>query len=172
MTRVNIVVEGQTEETFVREVLAPHLGARGVFASARCVETRRKPYIRRGGLTSYAKAKHDLQRWLHQDMGAHVSTMFDMYALPGDFPQRDLPRPAGETPQQWAERLEQALRADLGDPRFIPYFQIHEFEALLFSDVSKIDGQLGTSPRHMAALRDIRAAFFACWLATLEGLGD
>ena len=31
MVRVHLVVEGQTEEMFVRKVLSPHLGSVGVF---------------------------------------------------------------------------------------------------------------------------------------------
>lgn len=42
MIRLNIVVEGATEETFVRDVLAPYWGAKGIFATARSVETNRK----------------------------------------------------------------------------------------------------------------------------------
>ncbi|WP_211193646.1 DUF4276 family protein [Pyxidicoccus fallax] len=57
MIRLNIIVEGQTEETFVRDLLAPHLGERQVFVAARCVATgRRKERIFRGGLVSYANA--------------------------------------------------------------------------------------------------------------------
>ncbi|MBI3737067.1 DUF4276 family protein, partial [Candidatus Sumerlaeota bacterium] len=33
--------------------------------------------------------------------------------------------------------LESALERDISDPRLIPYIQMHEFEALLFSDPSK-----------------------------------
>ena len=35
--RLVVVVEGQTEEAFVKEVLAPHLWGRGVHASATIV---------------------------------------------------------------------------------------------------------------------------------------
>ena len=34
--------------------------------------------------------------------------------------------------------MEQALAEDIGDPRFIPYIQLHEFEAVLFADAGKI----------------------------------
>lgn len=33
--------------------------------------------------------------------------------------------------------LEQGLLEDIGDNKLIPYIQVHEFEALLFSDASK-----------------------------------
>jgi hypothetical protein len=159
MIRLNIVVEGQTEETFVRDLLAPHLGQYNVFATARCVETgRRRHHIYRGGLVSYAKARKDIQMWLKQDKQALVSTMFDYYALPDDFPTPASARQEESTPE-WAIQLERALAADISDARFIPYIQIHEFEALLFSDVQKTGDALGANLLQLKQLQDIRAAF-------------
>ncbi|MHB1407647.1 MAG: DUF4276 family protein [Desulfitobacteriaceae bacterium] len=87
MIRVNMVVEGQTEESFVRDILAPHLGSRGVYVNARSVETgRKKARTFRGGLQEYEKAKRDILTWLKQDTQAWVTTMFDLYALPDGFP--------------------------------------------------------------------------------------
>jgi hypothetical protein len=66
MTRLNIIVEGPTEETFVRDLLAPHLGQYQVFATARSAETgRRKGRIYRGGLFRYAKVRKDVM-WRRQ----------------------------------------------------------------------------------------------------------
>ena len=56
MIRLNIVVEGLTEETFVRDVLAPYWGVKGIFAIARSVETSRKRgRVFRGGVQNYEK---------------------------------------------------------------------------------------------------------------------
>nr|WP_225937103.1 DUF4276 family protein [Myxococcus sp. RHSTA-1-4] len=156
---MNIIVEGQTEETFVRDLLAPHLGERQVFVSARCVETgRRKQRIFRGGLVSYAKARQDILRWLAQDPQALVSTMFDCYALPEDFPRPQTPRGSASI-MEWVARLEAALAADIGDSRFLPYLQVHEFEALLFSDVAATGQVLGASPPQLQRLQEVRGAF-------------
>ncbi len=35
MTRINIIYEGQTEESFVNKVLAPHFIAKGIRVTAR-----------------------------------------------------------------------------------------------------------------------------------------
>lgn len=90
MRRLNVLAEGQTEEAFVNQVLAPHLGAFGVFASVRCVTTRRdriRPdLVYRGGLRDFGKVRRDLERWLAEDHSAAFTTMFDLYALPRDFP--------------------------------------------------------------------------------------
>ena len=50
--------EGQTEQSFAKKVLGPHLAERGVYVDARCVLTsrdRRAAKGRRGGLASYDK---------------------------------------------------------------------------------------------------------------------
>ena len=66
MTRVNIVVEGQTEETFVNEVLAPALGYRGVYLTPRLLGTPGK----QGGNVNYARVRRDVTAFLKQDKQA------------------------------------------------------------------------------------------------------
>jgi len=160
LVRVNILVEGQTEETFVRNVLAEPLGRQGIFVTARCIETGRKHRrLYRGGMTTYVKARRDLQRWLSSDSAAYLTTMFDLYKLPGDFP--------GVTeaavlcdPYAKVQQLETALSANVQNPRFIPYLQLHEFEGLLFSDVQVIDEILQVYHHsQLAALQEVRAQF-------------
>jgi hypothetical protein len=142
MRRLNLVVEGQTEEGFVNQVLAPHLGAIGIYASARCVTTRRDRHrpdrVHRGGLPDYGKARRDLERWMAEDAGAVFTTMFDLYALPEDFPEFSEARRL-INPYERVAFLEAALAADINDHRLIPYLQLHEFEALLFCDPEKFD---------------------------------
>ena len=138
MNRGCIVVEGQTEEAFVNQILAPHLGQYGIFVTACRIETGRKGgRIFRGGMSSYEKARRDLQRWLRMSSFSWVSTMFDLYALPHDFPgYEDARRKAN--PLERVELLEQSFENDIGETHFYPYLQLFEFEALLFSDVTKI----------------------------------
>lgn len=128
--RLNIVVEGQTEQRFIEKVLAPYLGHRQIVATARAVETSRGY---KGGITSYQKAKNDLQRWLKEDKNVNVyfSIMFDLYGLPSDFPGYDEAR--SYPPYERTKILEQKLSKDIADRRFIPYIQLHEFEALIFA---------------------------------------
>ena len=99
MIRLNIVVEGQTEETFVRGLLAPHLIGFGIAANARCVQTgRKRGRVFKGGVLSYAQLRRDLILWMKQDQArdAFFSTMVDLYHLPGDFPGYDAGRGAGD----------------------------------------------------------------------------
>lgn len=55
--------------------------------------------------------------------------------------------------------LERALFDDIRDARLIPYIQLHEFEALLFSDISKLAWFYSADRRGIADLQKIRAGF-------------
>ncbi|MCH8148657.1 MAG: DUF4276 family protein [Planctomycetes bacterium] len=135
--RVLAFVEGQTDEKFGREVVSPSLATRNVFISATTPGRRRA----HGGVPSWARAKRELLRYLKEDTERFVTTMFDYYGLPSDWPGKKESK--RETrPSTKAEIIEQAVHADvcatLGESfdgaRFLPYIQMHEFEALLFSD--------------------------------------
>ena len=66
--RLNFIVEGQTEETFVNRALRPHLADREIWVSARCVATGKSMRRRdKGGIGNYAQAKRDIELWAKQD---------------------------------------------------------------------------------------------------------
>lgn len=135
MTRVYLLVEGQTEEAFVRELLEPHYARLGLYLTPIIVRTSPG---HKGGVVSYEKIKPQLQRLCRQDAAAHVTTLFDLYALPQDFPGKtDATYPANGSGHQKAAFLEAQLKQDIGQINFIPYFQVHEFEALLFVEPRK-----------------------------------
>lgn len=141
--RLNFIVEGQTEEAFVNTVLRSHLADFAVWSSARCVETSRRRNLKHsGGITNYARAKRDIQRWMRNDRNsdARFTTMFDLYALPADFPSYTDPS-QHPNPYDRVKALEDALSTDIADWRFIPYLQLHEFEALLLSDPQQFGTQ-------------------------------
>ena len=161
IARLNMIVEGQTEETFVRDLLLESLARHGVYVQVRCVETRRKHgRAYRGGITTYAKARRDMQHWLLEDKIAYLTTMFDLYKLPTEFPGFDHAMNLND-PYQKGYHLESSLAADIANPRFIPYIQLHEFEGLLFSDVQTLDAILTVyhSRSHLTNLQQIRAQF-------------
>lgn len=132
MIHVYVLVEGQTEELFINEVIAPRYAPRSVYFSAILVETRRG---HKGGLVSYAKVKPQIERVCkeHHRAGAYVTTFFDLYALPVDFPHKQHPTYlALNDPYAKVQYLEQQLSADIAQPHFVPFIMLHEFEALLF----------------------------------------
>jgi hypothetical protein len=82
MARLHIHVEGETEETFVNEILGPHLYRRGyVKVSARLVGNARQR-DRRGGIRAWNAVRIDILNHLRQDIGCLETTMVDYYALP------------------------------------------------------------------------------------------
>ena len=89
--RLHIIAEGHTEEKFVKGSLAAHLGKFQISTDVRRVLTsrdNRRHKVHRGGLGNYEKAKRDIQTWLKEDKRpeSRFSTMFDLYALPDNFP--------------------------------------------------------------------------------------
>ncbi|HPO09985.1 MAG TPA: hypothetical protein PLZ55_15025, partial [bacterium] len=65
--RLHFIVEGQTEQAFVKQVLMLHLASKAVYPDARCVMTSRKGGIaHKGGLRSYALAKNDIVQWMKE----------------------------------------------------------------------------------------------------------
>ena len=77
MSRIRILVEGQTEETFVNDVLSPHLNRMGVYPHALL-------FRRGGGSFRYAKCQKVILSALNQDKSAHITTMVDFYGMPKD----------------------------------------------------------------------------------------
>jgi hypothetical protein len=135
--RLHFVVEGQTEEAFVRDLLAPHLSACGVFCDPRCAQTgRKRGRAYKGGVISYPQFQGDLSRWMREDQGqdAHFTTMVDLYRLPDDFPGHGDARSVRDGVER-ASRLEGCFCEAVAHHRgqFIPYIQPFEFEALLFA---------------------------------------
>ncbi len=136
MNRVLALVEGRTEQTFVGAVLAPELSLRGVHLTASVIG---KPG-HKGGTRRWASVRRELLTALKQDQRRYCTTMFDYYALPKDWPAANEAKAKLFT--EAAGVIEQAIQADicreLGDhfdqSRLIPYIQMHEFEALLFSE--------------------------------------
>ncbi len=138
MSRSFILVEGQTEETFVREVLAPHFQDRGLYLTPIVVVTKRAksgPFFK-GGVNSYRAVKRDLRRLLLDTDVTAVTTMIDFYGIPDDFPGYGT-LPAASSIER-VRHLEESFAQDISDRRFVPHLSLHEFEALLFSDPDQI----------------------------------
>jgi len=144
MPRLLVHVEGQTEETFVNELLATHLRPFGYTnVSARLMGNARSR-SRRGGVKGWGSVKREILRHLNRDAGLIVTTMADYYALPDSggkaWPGRK--EAASQSQGSKAAGIEKALFADIAADmggeyqarRFIPFILMHEFEALLFSD--------------------------------------
>lgn len=144
MKRVHILVEGQTEETFVRTLLAPHLLRQGLAVTAILATTKRVKAGGkfRGGIVSFGQVRRDLKLLLRDSGVAAVTTMMDFYGLPADFPGMETLPPQSARGARRAQHLEAALHAEFGDPRFLPYLSVHEFEALLLAEPDRLEKEL------------------------------
>jgi hypothetical protein len=161
VTRVYVVVEGHTEESFVNDVLAPALWPREVYLT---------PIIlgvpgHQGGNPNYARVKRDVVVQLKQDPTAYCSTMLDFYGLGEGFP--GTPLPPNLSPLDKVCHLERAMMEDMiasvpdalrPDLRFLPYLQLHEYEGLLFSDPEAFARGIH-QPDLAASFRTVRAGF-------------
>jgi Domain of unknown function (DUF4276) len=168
MARLLVHVEGETEETFVNEILAPHLYSFGYTSiGARLIGNSRQR-DRRGGIRGWNAVRRDILRHLNQDLQALASTMVDFYALPQSgekaWPGRAL---ATSLPTHLkAATVEDALLADLcqelghspSQSRFRPYLMMHEFEGLLFSEPHRFSQGIGR-PELSAHFQQIRNQF-------------
>jgi hypothetical protein len=86
------------------------------------------------------------------------TTMVDLYRLPSDFPSITESRRIAD-PIKKVELLEEGLSAAMNHPRFVPYVQLHEFEALLFSDPQSFSIAFPGIGAEVAKLQAIRRAF-------------
>lgn len=139
---IHVLCEGQTEQGFVEEVLRPYLQKNGVTGVKSILLTTNKKKNARGGMLSYGQAICDLNLLIHTKSDGmnerHVfTTMFDLYALPEDFPGYNK-RNESHDPYSMVHILESEFAKEVNDERFIPYIQLHEFEALLFCGISYI----------------------------------
>ncbi|MEI6408761.1 MAG: DUF4276 family protein [Bacteroidota bacterium] len=126
MIRVNIICEGSTEEQFVHKLLAPHFLSKGIIVVTRNL----------GKGDSYDKLRYNIVQWMKEDKSAFLTTLIDLYGMNRRFPGYDENK--HKPPLDKVIAIEAAVKDDLAkeglDTRqFIPHFQLHEFEALLFS---------------------------------------
>lgn len=137
MRELIVIVEGQTEQAFVMKQLSADLVLHGITAWAVLPGRSR----RRGGVREWKAAKDDIARALKERRGRYVTTMFDYYALPASWPGRSdsqelsRERKAAHVEAKLAPEIAAAMGDRFDSRYFIPYIQLHEFEALAFSDV-------------------------------------
>lgn len=140
MRLVFVVCEGQTEETFVRDVLAPAFYPQ-LNLIGQIIETSPG---HKGGALSYQRVQRHLRNTLRQTSAPFVTTLFDLYRLDTDFPGHR--EATGKPLDQRLGLLNAKFRADVvgvagcQPERFLPYIQPYEFKALLFSDIPTLVG--------------------------------
>jgi len=145
--RLHLLVEGQTEETVAREVLAPYLGERGFWITSSILVTRRPAGSawNRGGVTSWSRLAGDVRRLLRDSSLDILTTMIDYYGFPVDAPGM-ADRPDGCAPER-VRHVESAIATTVGDPRFVPHLVLHELEAWVFAAADQLASLRGEQAR-------------------------
>ncbi|HEY0477210.1 MAG TPA: DUF4276 family protein [Kofleriaceae bacterium] len=160
MTRGLVLVEGQTEEQFVNDCLAPYLHTTGlILERPTIIATKRTVGAAhfKGGIVSYSQVRRELGLLLRDTGASVITTLIDYYALPMDFPgMRD--RPA-TSPRDRVAHVEAAWAESVGDRRFVPHLVLHEFEAWVYANPSRLEAWMfDDDVRVIEALAAVAAA--------------
>lgn len=144
MIRLAIVVEGSTEEEFVTRLLYSHLLRMDVHIH---------PFLLggRGGNVTVAKLAFDM--WNYKASHDAVTSFVDFYGFrdKGSLGVADLTDAV-------LQAIETRTSHKVDGRSVVPYVQKHEFEGLLFSDVSKFSF-VGLEEGEIMALQQVRSSF-------------
>jgi len=154
MVKILALVEGHTEERFIKKILSPHYFKLSLFIVPAIYATKvvkNGPNFKGGGL-SFIKFKDQIKRLLKDSSASAVTTMIDYYACPADFPGRD--RKMQGDNQKSVELFERAVAAEIDDRKFIPFFTLHDFEGLLFSSPKDIADHMDGVEKFLLDIRD------------------
>ena len=164
MKRCLLLVEGQTEELFVRQVLQPHMRTLGIDTVPTVITTKRvlSGPDHKGSVSDYERVDRQVRRLLG-DTAATVSTMLDYYGLPRDFP--GMSDRGTLSAKDHVVHIERKFGDAIANDRFIPNLMLHEFEALVFADLGRCSWVLKDAK--MQHLQDARRA-----VSTPEDIND
>ena len=152
MTRLVVICEGPTEEGFVKSCLAPHLLGHCVYAFPQLLS--RRPGARGGGDVSLTSLTAHIRR-VHRNFDC-VTTLVDYYGFAGKGEmERD------ELLEAISSRTAEQIGAGFNPKRLIPYVQMHEFEALLFSKPDCFDVEEKWTDSQRREVASIRAGFLS-----------
>jgi hypothetical protein len=152
---VVVLVEGQTELKFVKQLLAPDMSERGVYLTPILLD---KPG-EKGGDVKFARARNDIGRHLKQRGDTWVTLLVDYYGIRTDWPgyteskqQPDHIQKAAIVNHATAKRVQELFPDENQERRFIPYVSMYEIEALYFSDPACLAERIGVAPCQIDAI--------------------
>ena len=152
MIRLAISVEGQTEEEFVKQMLADHLWSKDI--------TVQPVLLGGGGDVTVERLAREMANLLPSfDC---VTSLVDFYGFRGK---------GTATPDKLEKIIDAKVNDNIGhswdQSRVFSYVQQHEFEGLLFSNVCGFAGLIDVPDGAVDALREIRSQF-----STPEDIND
>lgn len=140
------IVEGKTEEYFVKELLAPHLIKNNIYITPIIASKPRQ----KGGDIKFARIKNDVEKHLKQRIDTYVTIIVDYYGINKDWPGMGASKSKNGALNR-ASAINSATKSKIKETlpnlniekRFIPYVSMHELEALLFSAPEVLARNLG-----------------------------
>lgn len=134
MKRIIIICEGPTEQSFCKDVLTPYFSPLGIYIE--------NPAIKKthGGIVNWTALKHQIEKHFLQDKTAYVTTLIDYYGIyeHHEYPYWNEAHKKTDKNKRM-DILENGMKENISEEfqaRFMPYIQLHEFESILFSDIS------------------------------------
>lgn len=137
--RLVILVEGDSELKLMNGLVIPELYKRmsckhcsSEWSLESCKIVTNRQLNKKGGNINYEYLKNDVERFASQGCSV-ITTFLDFFRLPVTFP-------GYSADGNLIDTIEKAMEKNLREcivnlPRFIPYIQKFEYEALLFSDL-------------------------------------
>lgn len=159
MKRIVFIVEGETEEAFVNTILSPYFQGCGFLNPIQCFKIKHT----QGGMHKYSYVRNDVLNTIYEH-DVIVTTMFDLYALPHSFPGYE----ESLSIEKHLNRvlfLESKMKEDLelsqkrAFNNYIPYLQLHEFEALVFSSATGFEMLFEDHEMNYQGICDVINAF-------------
>ena len=157
MKNIYVYCEGQTEEAFVKSVLYDFMLNSGIIVIPIICTTKRTASKKfKGGISDYASVRKELSFLCKVHKNELVTTMIDLYGLPDNTPgiNASAPDVYGKV-----NAIEQSIADDVNERNLLVNLTVHEFEALLFSDVEAFIPFVGEDA--VDRLRDIRNKFIS-----------
>ena len=142
MIRLAISVEGETEEAFVKSILANHLRARHVYPT---------PILLGGNVSVVSLASEMTRLYWNFD---RVTSLVDFYGFRGKG-AKSLEQLELAVSEEVNRKIERAWDRS----RIFPYIQRHEYEGLLFSDVNAFARAANATSECVEGLRKICSRF-------------
>ncbi|HBD2749405.1 TPA: DUF4276 family protein [Campylobacter jejuni] len=136
IVRCYVICEGQSEEKFINETLGSYFYNSNIYLTPLIIPTSKG---HKGGALAYNRVVDFIVKKLKQDPQAFMTTMFDYYGLDDEFLKENK---ADTDIYEYIEKIQkdfdEAIKQKCDTNKFFSYIQPHEFESLLFSDITKI----------------------------------
>jgi Domain of unknown function (DUF4276) len=131
--KLGFVVEGETEEAFVKQILRPHLFERGI-----TIEPTHVLNVKGNRWSAVRKLVGYLFGRMGPGRDVRITTLYDLYGIDQKgLGIADALTSAAQAPRK-AQIAEGAMRKEILDDRFLAHVSVHELEALIFADLTQV----------------------------------